>query len=63
MTTTAIVGVLWHGPRGRDIYSKPGPDASDRAAEPRTRLIVDFRDDVSSRALEANGFVEIPVSD
>jgi serine protease len=61
VTTTAVVGVLWHGTHGRDTASKPGPDAADQPAA-RTRLIVDFRDDVSSRALDANGFDEIPLS-
>jgi serine protease len=63
LTTTAVVGVLWHGTNGRDAASKEGPDAAEQPSAPaRTRLIVDFRDDVSSRALEANGFDEIPVS-
>ena len=61
VTTTAVVGVLWHGTHGRDIGAKPGPDAADSPTA-RTRLIVDFRDDVSSRALDGNGFDEIPVS-
>src|SRR6185503_11785994 len=58
----AAVGVLWHGPHARDTIAKAGPDAADHPAA-RTRLVVDFRDDISSRALEANGYVEIPVSE
>jgi len=59
---TVAAVVLWHGPRARDLGSKPAPQATEHPAA-RTRLIVDFRDDVSSHALEANGYVEIPVSD
>jgi serine protease len=58
----AGVALSWHEPRGR------GPGAKTAAADaqgpaPRTRLVVDFRDDISTRALADNGYVEIPVSD
>jgi serine protease len=61
-TLTIGAGVLWHGPRTRGAEDKPAPPSGEGPA-PATRLIVDFRDDISSRALEANGFVEIPLSD
>ena len=61
---------LWHGPSTTSPDAKPSPAAADRATAATvgagadaTRLIVDFRDDVSNDALESNGYVEIPVSD
>jgi serine protease len=61
-TLTIGTGILWHGPRTRGSAEKPAATDGTTPA-PATRLIVDFRDDVSSRALEANGFTEIPISD
>jgi serine protease len=55
-------GVLWHGPRTRATEAKR-PALDDQRPTRGTRLVVDFRDDVSTAALEANGYVEIPVSD
>jgi serine protease len=70
--TGAVVaaGVHWHGPRTRPTDTKGtaavgetgGAEAALRPAA-GTRLVVDFRDDISTRALEANGYVEIPISD
>jgi serine protease len=62
----AAASLLWHG-GGRSPADKPvaGSDSVAVAAagvDP-TRLIVDFRDDVSARTLETNGFDEIPISD
>src|SRR5882672_9510406 len=58
-------GAFWHGPRARSPEAKPADLAG--PAEPpsasSTRLVVDFRDDVSPAALAANGYAEIPVSD
>jgi serine protease len=61
---------LWHGRSTSSPEAKPVPAAADHpTGDARadgagaTRLVVDFRDDVSSQALEANGYVEIPVSD
>jgi serine protease len=59
---TAGAAVLWHGPKTAGTGRKQPATSADRAV-PNTRLVVDFRDDISSRALETNGFVEIPVSD
>ena len=58
-------GALWHGARTRSPEAKPAPFAEGRPTEPAagSRLIVDFRDDISPGALAANGYVEIPVSD
>jgi serine protease len=58
----ALVGVLWHGPRTRATDTKVAAQGAEQPAA-GTRLVVDFRDDISTRALEANGYVEIPVSD
>jgi serine protease len=57
---------LWHGPSTKHPDAKPAPAAADHpTAEPgwATRLVVDFRDDVSKETLDGNGYVEIPVSD
>jgi serine protease len=62
----AAVGTsaLWHGSRVRAPENKPADvGAEPAAATPGTRLVVDFRDDISTSALAANGFVETPVSD
>jgi serine protease len=60
------VSALWHGGEMRRPAEKPSVAIA--AAEPAagvdpTRLIVDFRDDVSQQTLDDNGFVEVPVSD
>src|SRR6478735_3826207 len=62
-----LVGVafLWHGDaRSPNDKTTPTDDALAMAAgvDP-TRLIVDFKDDVSPETLANNGFTEIPVSD
>ena len=59
--------LLWHGgpPAARPTRRRPPADAELAAAagvDP-TRLIVDFRDDVSAETLANNGFNEIPISD
>jgi serine protease len=61
----AGVAFLWHG-SARSPIDK-GPPADDQLAmaagvDP-TRLIVDFKDDVSPETLANNGFTEIPISD
>jgi serine protease len=61
------VGALWHGGAPRMTRDKTMPSANEELAaggevDP-TRLIVDFRDDVSAETLANNGFTEIPVSD
>jgi serine protease len=58
-------GALWHGGRTRSPEAKPAALPEARAAEPAagSRLIVDFRDDISPGALAGNGYVEIPISD
>ncbi len=57
--------MLWHGGE-RSPADKPAADHGALAAgadvDP-TRLIVDFRDDVSASTLANNGFEEIPISD
>jgi serine protease len=62
----AGTGALWHGSRARSTEEKLDAKPADLArseAPAGTRLVVDFRDDVSAQALAANGFVETPVSD
>jgi serine protease len=61
----AGTGALWHGARPRFFGNKAAEvDASAERANPAgTRLVVDFRDDVSAQALASNGFDEQPVSD
>ncbi len=65
--TAVGTGALWHGSRVRAPENKPADVVGERGeaaeATPGTRLVVDFRDDISTSALEANGFVETPVSD
>jgi len=56
------VGALWHGPRSRASDTMAAAQGDERPAR-GTRLVVDFRDDISTAALAANGYVEIPVSD
>jgi serine protease len=66
------VGALWHGgaPRMPSDKAMPPQDFAAGADElaaggevDATRLIVDFRDDVSPETLANNGFTEIPISD
>jgi serine protease len=66
----AGTGALWHGARPRssdnksaDVNLSAGVGADESAPPAGTRLVVDFRDDVSSEALAATGFDERPVSD
>ena len=62
-----LVGVafLWHGDarRPNDKAAPTERRAGEAAGVDPTRLIVDFRDDVSPETLANNGFTEIPVSD
>ena len=65
--TLVAVAMLWHGGPSRRPTDKPLPPADAELAaagevDP-TRLIVDFRDDVSAETLANNGFDEIPISD
>src|SRR3954469_6919030 len=68
--SAALVGVafLWHGGPSRSPADKALPADTDMALaiasgiDP-TRLIVDFKDDVSSETLANNGLTEIPISD
>jgi serine protease len=64
------VGVLWHDAPSHRSTDKASIDeralnaelAAAAGVDP-TRLIVDFRDDVSADTLANNGFTEIPISD
>jgi serine protease len=61
------VAMLWHGGPSRTATDKTLPPADAASAiaagaDP-TRLIVDFRDDVSAETLANNGLTEIPISD
>jgi serine protease len=58
----AGTAVYWHGTH-RSGAHLAATTATDDAPATGTRLIVDFRDDVSAQALADNGYVEIPVSD
>jgi serine protease len=60
----AGTGALWHGSRARSSENKPATSGAELTeAPPNTRLVVDFRDDVSAQTLAASGFDERPVSD
>jgi serine protease len=61
--SVVATGALWHGSHARAPAAKPNGAAADQAATAGTRLVVDFRDDISTQALAANGYVETPVSD
>jgi serine protease len=64
-TVVTVTTALWHGPATKSPAGKPPPTSAERAEAAGlnpTSLIVDFRDDVSSQALEANGYTEIPIS-
>jgi serine protease len=63
-------GLLWNQVGARHPERKPEPSLqelsalrAEAAGMHPTRLIVDFKDDVSAQALADNGYVEIPVSD
>jgi serine protease len=65
---TAVLGtgVLWNQVGARHPERKPEPTSAERAEAAGmhpTRLIVDFKDDVSAQALADNGYVEVPISD
>jgi serine protease len=65
--TLVAAALLWHGGPSRTPTDKtlPAADAASAVAagaDP-TRLIVDFRDDVSAETLANNGLTEIPISD
>jgi serine protease len=58
-------GVLWHGHGTDGPADKPAPTRAEWAAAAGvnpTRLIVDFKDDISAQALAAEPYVEIPIS-
>ncbi|MEA2697832.1 MAG: serine protease [Myxococcales bacterium] len=62
----AGTGALWHGLRPVSPAQRPEPTAAERAEAAGlhpTRLIVDFRDDVSSQFLAATPYKEEPISD
>jgi serine protease len=61
----AGAGALWHGPTTRSPFDKPAPTSAERAEAAGlnpTSLLVDFRDDISTQALDGNGYTEIPIS-
>ena len=62
----AGTGFLWHHVGARAPRAKAEPSGTEVAAdEPgvnRTRLIVDFKDDISAEQLAAEPYVEVPVS-
>jgi serine protease len=65
--TLVAAALLWHGGPSRTPTDKTLPPTDAAAAvaagaDP-TRLIVDFRDDVSAETLANNGLTEIPISD
>src|SRR6185312_6649886 len=59
-------GLLWNGSSPPQPATK-SPASEEALAEEAglrpTRLVVDFRDDISPQALAATGFHEVPVSD
>src|SRR5437870_2614711 len=62
----AGTGILWNQVGARQPAHKAEPTSAERAAAigiNPTRLVVDFKDDVSAQKLADNGYVEIPVSD
>jgi serine protease len=66
----ASTGILWHRVGAQDPRPKPEPASADHltaatagASVDPTHLIVDFRDDISPRALAENPYIEIPISD
>src|SRR6185369_7340743 len=62
--TLVAVALLWHGGPSRMPSDKTlAPRDVEVADVDPTRLIVDFRDDVSPETLANNGFTEIPISD
>jgi serine protease len=61
----AGAGLLWHVPGSHPRAAKPQPTSAELAAAESvdpTRLIVDFKDDISEQALAAEPYVEIPIS-
>jgi serine protease len=62
VAVVAGTSALWHGP---NAFRKPAPSAVAGTTDglDLTSLIVDFKDDVSSQALAATGYTEIPISD
>ncbi len=61
----ASTGFLWHHVGARDPRAKADPSSADRAGAAGvnpTRLIVDFKDDISPQALAAEPYTEVPVS-
>ncbi len=65
----ASTGFMWHHVGARAPRTKIGtetePISADRAEAAGlnpTRLIVDFKDDISAQALAAEPYVEVPVS-
>jgi len=61
----ASTGFLWHHVGARDPRRKADPTSAERAdadGQNPTRLIVDFKDDISAQQLAAEPYVEVPVS-
>ncbi len=59
-------GALWHGTKPTTPVPHPEPTAAERAEAAGihpTRLIVDFRDDISSQVLTSTPYDEQPISD
>jgi len=65
--TLVAAALLWHGGPSRTPTDKTLPPADATSAlaagADATRLIVDFRDDVSAETLANNGLTEVPISD
>ncbi|HEY2903415.1 MAG TPA: S8 family serine peptidase [Polyangia bacterium] len=62
----AGTGALWHGFKSAEPAPHPEPTAAERAEASGlhpTRLIVDYRDDISTQFLAATPYKEEPVSD
>lgn len=62
----AGTGILWNQVDARHPARKAAPTSAERAEAigiNPTRLVVDFKDDISAQKLADNGYVEIPVSD
>ncbi len=56
-------GALWHsGPPPAQKAAASSEELAEQAGVEPTRLIVDFRDDITQAALAATGFHEVPVS-
>jgi serine protease len=60
----AGTGAMWHGPARSSTAKRPvsSAEAAMEAGLNPTRLIVDFRDDVSAQEMDAKGYREVPIS-